>query len=377
MRIFYISHTHPTDGNLLANAGGMQRVSYQLAKALKEKPGVELFTETIHAGYGGNVNFQTAKFLFKNLFTLKRKSVKYKADVILFSSMVTASLAPFLKKRIDIPFVAINHGRDVTLPSALYQRLVPYIFNALDGVISVSEATRRESIKRGMAAEKGVALGNGIDTERFTFPDKDKSRAVLQKKFNIPLSNRKMLLTVGRFVKRKGHRWFIEEVLPRISNEVVYVTVGSGPELKNVKQAASKSKLSDKIFILGRQPDAVLKQAYAAADLFVMPNIPVEGDMEGFGIVMPEANLAETPAIASDIEGIKDVISDGKNGYKVPALDAQKFAEQVDDTLSDSLNLLSTRSRKYVQEQFSWTNVSQRYLDFLEQTIAKSGLHTN
>jgi phosphatidyl-myo-inositol dimannoside synthase len=62
----------------------------------------------------------------------------------------------------------------------------------------------------------------------------------------------------------------------------------------------------------------MLNTCYAAADLFVMPNIPVEGDMEGFGIVLLEANRAGVPAVASDLEGIRDVIEPGENGYRVP-----------------------------------------------------------
>ncbi len=347
----------------------MQRVSFQLIEALKKRTNVILQTETIHSGLNGNVQIQTARFLLKTLFTLKRKTESFNADVILFSSMVTASLAPFLKKRFDVPLVTINHGEDVIKPFKPYQLYVPRIFKALDGVISVSPATRQQCIARGMEPEKGIALPNGVDTERFTFPDKEESCQKLEEEFGIPLSEKKMLLTVGRFMKRKGHAWFIENVLPEISNDVVYVTIGTGPELQKVKDEVKKSGMRDKIFILGRQSDEVLKQAYAAADLFIMPNIPVESDMEGFGIVMIEANLAKTPVIASDLEGIKDVITDGVNGYKIPALEAVTFSSKIDETLSGDLNLLSTRSRKHVQKQFDWTQVTERYIEFIKQTV--------
>ncbi|MDZ7682333.1 MAG: glycosyltransferase [Fodinibius sp.] len=152
-----------------------------------------------------------------------------------------------------------------------------------------------------------------------------------------------MLLTVGRKVKRKGHEWFIREVMPKLDREVVYVTVGDGPEFEHVQQAAEESAYSDRIFLLGRQPDEVLKQAYAAADLFVMPNIPVEGDMEGFGIVLLEANMARTPAVAADLEGIKDVISQGDNGYRVSTLEADQFAKRVQSMLSNGLEQLVRR----------------------------------
>lgn len=268
--------------------------------------------------------------------------------------------------------ITINHGRDVTLPVSIYQWFVPKVFNSLDGVISVSRATRQECIKRGMDPEKGVALPNGFDFKKLNnFPDKKESRNRLQRNFRIPLENKFMLLTVGRKVKRKGHEWFIREVMPKLGDNIVYVTVGDGPEFDSIDDAIDESAFQNRIFLLGRQPDEVLKQAYAAADVFVMPNIPVEGDMEGFGIVLLEANMARTPAVASDLEGIKDVIEQDQNGYRVPTRDADTFAETVNQLLTNNLEQFSQQTRNYVQEQFSWDHVAQQYIDFFQTIITK------
>ncbi|WP_246043116.1 glycosyltransferase family 4 protein [Fodinibius saliphilus] len=371
MRILYVSHTHPPEGEILENVGGMQRVSQQLIQELKRKESVDVITETINVSEKGKIALQTIGFLLKQIVSLPHKVRESDADIILFSSMVTASLAFFIRHKISVPMVTINHGRDVTLPVRAYQWFVPKIFDNLDGVISVSRATREECIARGMDPEKGVALPNGFDFNKLNnFPDKKKARNRLQENFRIPLESHRMLLTVGRMVKRKGHEWFIREVMPKLNKQMVYVTVGDGPEFDNITKAAEGSSFSDRIFILGRQPDEVLKQAYAAADLFVMPNIPVPGDMEGFGIVLLEANMAENPAVAANLEGIKDVIGQGKNGYRVPPLNADLFAEKIEEILSGPLEQFSKNSRNYVQEQFSWQHVSQQYVDYLE-TIAQ------
>lgn len=372
MRILYVSHTHPPEGEILDNVGGMQRVSQQLIRELKRSDSVEVFTETMNVSGTGMIALKTTSFLLKQLFNLPKKVRETQADVVVFSSMVTASLVCFVRNRISVPMITINHGRDVTLPVKIYQWFVPKVFARLDGVTSVSRATREECIKRGMDPEKGVALPNGFDFEKLSsFPDKEKSRDRLQKNFRIPLENNFMLLTVGRKVKRKGHEWFIREVMPKLDKEVVYVTVGDGPEFESIKAATEQSPLGDRIFLLGRQPDEVLKQAYAASDLFVMPNIPVEGDMEGFGIVLLEANMARTPAVAADLEGIKDVIAQGENGYRVPTLDAHQFAEKVHEMLSNKLEHFSDQTRSYVQEQFSWRHVAKQYVDFFQSVISR------
>jgi phosphatidylinositol alpha-1,6-mannosyltransferase len=224
-----------------------------------------------------------------------------------------------------------------------------------------------------MDSKMGVALPNGFDFEKLNnFPDKKESRNRLEKNFRIPLENNFMLLTVGRKVERKGHEWFIREVMPKINERIVYVTVGDGPEFESVEQATNQSPNRDRIFLLGRQPDEVLKQAYAAADLFVMPNVPVQGDMEGFGIVLLEASMARTPAVAADLEGIKDVIAQGKNGYRVPTLDADQFAKKIHEMLSNNLEHFSNQTRNYVQEQFSWKHVAQQYVDFFQSVINRT-----
>lgn len=376
MRILYVSHTHPPEGEILDNVGGMQRVSQQLIRELKNKDAVEVVTETTNVSGEGQIALKTVRFLLRQLVQLPHRIRESDADIVLFSSMVTASLAYFLRNRVSVPLVTINHGRDVTLPVKIYQWFVPKIFASLDGVISVSRATREECIERGMDPEIGVALPNGFDFNKLNnFPDKKESRERLEKNFRLPLTNHFMLLTVGRKVKRKGHEWFIREVMPKLDKEVIYVTVGDGPEFESIRQAAEQSPCSDRIFLLGRQPDEVLRQAYAAADLFVMPNIPVEGDMEGFGIVLLEANMARTPAVAADLEGIKDVIEQGKNGYRVPTLDADKFAQRVHGVLSNKLEHFSSQTRSYVREQFSWQQVAQQYISFLRTTLNRFELN--
>lgn len=372
MRILYVSHSHPPEGAILDNAGGMQRVSQQLIRELERKESVEVFKETINASGKGKIVASTASFLFKALIELPYKVEDYKADVVLFSSMVTASLAYFLRNRVVVPMVTINHGRDVTLPVGIYQWFIPRVFTSLDGVISVSRATREECIKRGMPPEKGVALPNGFDFNRLgTFPDKQEARNRLQQNFNIPLDQKFMLLTVGRKVKRKGHEWFIREVMPRLSDQVVYVTIGDGPEYDSIRQAEEEMACGDRIFLLGRQPDEVLKQAYAAADLFIMPNIPVEGDMEGFGIVLLEANMAQTPAVAADLEGIKDVIAQGENGYRVQTQNAAEFAQKAQELLNGELREFSKQSRAFVEKKFSWNHVADEYIKYLQAVINK------
>lgn len=343
----------------------------QLVRELKARDDIEIKTIIQHAHWKG-IEVKTAFFLIGLAFRLPKIVDEFKPDVILFSSMVTASLAKFTSKKIDVPMVTINHGQDVKLPISIYQNLVPKIFEVLDGVISVSRATREECIKRGMVPDKGVALPNGFDMEDFKdAPDKPSGRKEIEKALGINLGQKSLLLTVGRQVKRKGHEWFIKEVMAKIKSDVMYVAIGEGPEHGNLKKIVSSSPQKSRILLAGKQPDEVLKQAYAGADVFIMPNIPISGDMEGFGIVLLEANLAGTPAVAADLEGIKDVVADGMNGYRIPVRDSDGFAARIDELLQNNLETMSESARSYVLENFTWGKVAQQYISYLKLVIEK------
>jgi phosphatidyl-myo-inositol dimannoside synthase len=368
LRVLYISHLHPPTDQPLESIGGMQNVSMQLVDALKKNEQVELETIIQRAPWEG-IGFATTGFLFKLLFLIPKAIKEFNPDVILFSSMVTAGVIPFLGNRIKVPMVTINHGQDVTLPFWIYQKYLPTVFKKLSGVISVSKATRQACIERGMDPEKGVVLPNGLDRRKARdLPDKKTAKLKLTEAFGIEFNSGKyLLLTVGRQVKRKGHAWFIREVLPLLKHPVNYLVVGDGPEFDNIKSVTEASDFSESIILAGRQPDEILKTAYAGADLFVMPNIPVDGDMEGFGIVLLEANQNGLPAVASDLEGIQDVIQQGVNGYRVTHSKPESFAQKIDEVLEKELEKLSETSKKYVLDQFSWDTVVNRYVNFLKK----------
>ena len=111
-------------------------------------------------------------------------------------------------------------------------------------------------------------------------------------------------------------RWLVTEVLPRLAErraDWIYLVVGEGPERQAIAEAATQDpRVAQRVHLLGQTSDDDLCMAYAAADLFVMPNVPVPGDSEGFGIVHLEARAAGLPVVAADIEGNQRISRDGR-----------------------------------------------------------------
>ncbi len=377
LRVLFVSHSFPPENRFLENIGGMQRVATELYEALSRQPELKVSGQLLRSSWK-QTGLRTPPFLLHTLRILPRRVHEEGISIILFSSMVTALLAPLLKKRLPAtPLTAIIHGQDVTYPLSLYQRYLPRVFHALDAVFPVSRATAQQALQRGTAEEKVHVIPNGIDLQRIPFcAERTACRRVLFKRF--PEAARMfpedgfLLCSVGRQVKRKGFHWFIQEVMPLLPEHVHYWLAGEGPMHENLRRLVERMNLSHRVHLLGRVTEEALRDLYRGANLFVMPNIPVSGDMEGFGVVMLEAGLAGLPVVASRLEGIIDVIEEGKNGHLVPPLQPEAFWQAILPYVEDTYRLeqFSRRASTYVRTHFSWDAIARQYVHRLTRLAA-------
>ena len=380
-RLLFVTHSFPPPDRPLASVGGMQRVATELHHAIDQLPDVHLESQILHSSWE-RVHQRVPYFLFQTARRLSKVATDRSVDAILFSSMVTASLTTVRKKRLakaGINTAAIVHGQDVTTPFGPYQRFVPHVFNSIDAILPVSRATGEQCLERGLPPEKLHVVPNGVKTERFApLTDRRHMRSELLlalDNMDAPLpANALLLCSVGRQVKRKGFSWFIQNVLPRLPEDVHYWLAGDGPETETIQRTAQEAGVAHRVRLLGRVTDEQLALLYRGADLFMMPNIPVPGTMEGFGVVLLECGINGMPAIAARLEGIQDVIKDGANGHFVESGDADGFTEWILRYYNDRSSLigLSDRATAYTKNTFSWQAVARQYVDVLRGLSAVS-----
>ncbi|WP_051141302.1 glycosyltransferase family 4 protein [Salisaeta longa] len=377
MRLLFVSHSLPPADRPLANLGGMQRVALKLHEALDARPASAAFSydHCLLRCSWDVIHRKVPFFLLRTAWRIVRKARAGQVDVVLFSSMVTASLAVLLQgvlRRHGVQSAAIVHGLDVTTPFPPYQWFVPKVFNALDAVLPVSRATGAACLERGLSEEKLHVVPNGIDLNRFPPPAPPaEMRAHLTQAMGHaahPLPDDALLLcSVGRQVKRKGTAWFVRHVMPRLPNNVHYWIAGDGPQDDAIDAAIQAHDLHPQVRRLGRISNENLTRLYRGADLFVMPNVPVPGDMEGFGIVMLEAGQNGCPVVAARLEGIQDVIAEDVNGHLVAPKDAEAFEAAIlrYHRQPERLRAASERAVRYTREHFGWAAVAERYLKTL------------
>lgn len=353
MTVLFISRRFPP------STGGMEKFAKELYDSLTKKIDVKLIK------WGGSSKYLPIVlpcFLLRAGWLLLTKKI----DVIHMQDGLLSPLGVILKFIFRKPLVVVVHGLDVTYKNRLYQRVVTASLKRADKIISISTATTNEARRRLKDKNTVVTIPPGIHDVYF-YNDKAKARRRLGSSLDINLDNKQILLTVGRLVERKGVVWFVAKVMPELVArypKVVYLVPGEGPEREAIAKAIKKHHLNGAVKLVGRVDSQTLKDLYNAADIFVMPNIKVPGDMEGFGLVLLEASTCELPIVASGIEGIKDAITSGKNGVLLESASADQYLETISKYLNspDEARKFGQISRVFTLENYQWNNIADKYL---------------
>lgn len=361
MEVLFITRKYPP------SVGGMQQVSYKLATNLTYATHVRL------VAWG-----HSQVFLPLVVPWLAARAIaallRLKSDVIYIGDPVLSPLGTLLKRLFGIPVVVTVHGRDVAFPNRIYQWFLPRFLNNMDCVVCVSDHIRRECVTRGVHETACTVIPNGVDVDEFTLKSSQDRAWQDRIASRFQLTDRMILLTVGRLVEKKGIHYFISEILPRVlahMDNVIYVVVGDGPWRNRIETLIKKQGFESNVLMIGQLPmnSPELRAFYQLADLFIMPNIQVRGDAEGFGIVALEACATGLCVVAADLEGIRDIIIQGHNGFLIPFDDVSGYVSTILALLTDNQRRveIGQRARQYVRERFSWEAIARAYLEVFEQ----------
>ncbi|MBQ6502606.1 MAG: glycosyltransferase [Flexilinea sp.] len=192
-------------------------------------------------------------------------------------------------------------------------------------LICVSERARQQALSEGIREEKIEVIFNGVRPV-----DRDPEvRAELRKELGLS-ENDVMLLSVGRLTPEKAQKHFVRAAARLLTGhpERHFFIAGEGPCRKELEQEIAKLGLQDHFRLLGSRSD--VGRLLNAADLFVLYS-----DTEGMPVSLMEAMSAGLPCVASDLEGIAQLIPDETYGTLIPAGDSELLAETLEKALSD------------------------------------------
>ncbi len=330
--------------------GGMEKYSYELFTALKRLDlDIVLFANTKGNRY---LPFFVLHLAWVILLSRKKYTHIHFGDGLLSPFAFFAQL--WSKAQVSITI----HGLDITHDKFFYQLLIPPILRKISTIVCDSTYGVQQCIERKVSPNKCLAIPIGIS---FTTLDSNvSSKQSLVSRFGFDGSRKILLASVGRLVPRKGFVWFVSNVMPLLDDNYVYLVAGDGPEKNALTQAMKEIGLENRVHLLGGVSDNDLRMLYTGCDLFVMPNIQVSKDPEGFGIVVLEAAMHGAPVLASRLEGIQDALVEGSNGFFAESGNAGDFAEKI---LSITRNrpLSGKHVARFTREHFSADKMAAQY----------------
>ncbi len=230
-------------------------------------------------------------------------------------------------------------------------KLMPFVYRNKT-VITVSESSKKEIIKAGIAKEENIQIVNpGIEIATGRI-----------RKSSVP-----QLIYLGRLKAYKNVDVAIRAfslVLSKVK-KAKFLIVGEGEAIRDLQDIVIKMELTDKVSFLGKVTEQEKIKHLSESWVAVQPS-----DVEGWGITVLEANACKTPVVASKTNGLKDSIIDGKTGLLIPVKDTKGFANSITKLMRNEKLRASYSKNAYTwAKNFSWDETSRMFFNVLSYEV--------
>jgi phosphatidylinositol alpha-1,6-mannosyltransferase len=335
--------------------------------------GSETYDAAWKSDFGVTVIRDRAKILLptprvaRNLARIIRES---NIDVAAFGAAAPLGLLSASMKKAGVrKTVALTHGHEVWWAKVFpFNYALRKIGSSIDSLTYLGEFTQ-QAIARSLSkasAQKMVKIAPGIDVEHFSPQDSTQLRKELK------LDNKRVIVSVGRLVHRKGQDHLIQ-ALPEILKSVPdahILMVGQGPYLSHLKKLVHNLNLAEHVSFIGRIQYAQLPQYICAGDIFAMPSRSrfFGLEVEGLGIVYLEASACGLPVIAGSSGGAPDAVVNGVTGIIVDGENNQEIAAAAIKMLQDldGSKAMGLAGREWIIKNWRWEIWSERFNKLLQ-----------
>jgi phosphatidylinositol alpha-1,6-mannosyltransferase len=266
--------------------------------------------------------------------------------------------------------VALTHGHEVWWAKVFpFNLLLRRIGSTVDVLTYLGDFTRT-AISQGISAKAQrsmVKIAPGIDVDHFIPMDASALRV------SLGIANKKVIVSVGRLVHRKGQDRLIE-AMPEIVKSVPdahLLLIGEGPYREHLQKLVHKHGLESSVTFIGRIQYKDLPMYLCAGEVFAMPSRSrlMGLEVEGLGIVYLEASSCGLPVLAGNSGGAPDAVVQNETGLVVDGTDNRQIAAAAIELLSDSAaaQLMGVAGRQWIVENWRWEIWSKDFEDLLNK----------
>ncbi|MBU7004344.1 MAG: glycosyltransferase family 4 protein [Theionarchaea archaeon] len=365
MRLLLASCDYPPD------RGGIQVYSRAMARAL-HRMGDEV---TILAAERGGSDAHDAKepygilrprlsalwalripvLLLESVFAAKRGNIE---AAIATNWYPSGLILGAVSRIVSMKMVIVCHGLDITVwnRNPIFRRIMRWSLESSDAIVSVSRFTKGLVLATGVAPSKVEVVNPGIERAD-PLPDAG------------PKEKPWTILSVSRLVERKGLDDGIRSVALLSEDHVIYQIIGDGPERGKLSDLAWELGLSGFVQLRGEVSDEQLAEAYSSAKVFLLPSRTIgRTRVEGFGMVLLEAQRFGLPIVSTKCGGIPEAVDAGKTAVLLPERDLAGMAGALTTLYHDEA--LRRRTGKRAREwagKFDWDLAAVRIKEILSR----------
>jgi glycosyltransferase involved in cell wall biosynthesis len=251
------------------------------------------------------------------------------------------------------------------------QFILPRIVRKVDKIIFTSLDYGQDSNLSKLLAkqpDKFIEVPNGVDSHNFLPTPKDQD---LLKKYEIEPDQR-IVLFVGGLDKAhyfKGIEYLMQ-AMNRLKNEKYWwklLIVGEGELKKEYYDLAGQLNMGSKTIFTGYVPNSDLPKYYNLADVVVLPSVDRS---EAFGLTLVEGMACAKPVVASNLAGVRSVVTEEVNGFLAKIKDADDLATKINYLLinPEVATQFGLAGRKTVEDKYDW-GIIGRQLDELYKKL--------
>lgn len=297
------------------------------------------------------------------------QSLRMEKPDLLQSFLFHANIASRIAGRVARVPVVVS-GLRVAEHAAHWHILVDCMTSGyVDHYVCVSQAVANFAIRNGLPPEKIHVIPNAIDPARFAEEaaavnsgNHQVSQAVLATVMPQPdqttSANEYRLVSVARLDYQKGLDW----LLPALANwtkrfaNLRLIIVGEGPMKSTLQRFIDEHGLARYVSLVGFQKDtlSILHRSH----LFLLPS-----RWEGMPNALLEAMAAGLPVVATDVEGVREVLNPHLDHQLVPFGDSDALIRTIlwHYFHREHSQAIGRRNRQHVLERFTWQNVVKQY----------------
>ncbi len=285
---------------------------------------------------------------------LKKIINEKRPDIVLAFMYQALELCRIVKLISPAPFKLISSHRVNPRTRSFATLLIDQMLKTQDD-LTIAECRASASFlieHQGYPANKVQVIHNGI-----AIPTFQAEKSALRKELGI--SEGSFLIgTAGRLHKQKNHAALVDAVaILKDRKNLSCVILGEGPERSALERQIEKLDLKDRVFLLGEKENAA--SFLPALDAFILSS-----DWEGFPSVILEAMASKTPVIATNVDGISEIIENEINGFLVVPNDAEALARKIAelaDAPDDLRHRLIQNAYQTTLEQFPLSKMIAAY----------------